>query len=282
MLTVLESLQLSSEYLEKKGIDSARMNAELLLANILKCGRLDLYLKFDKPLTDEETTIYRDYIARRGKFEPLQYILGKVEFYGISFIVNPNVLIPRQETEILVEQVLNYTGSGDISILDIGTGSGCIAISLSKNLPNAKITAIDISRDALKVAWQNIKLNNVENCELKQFDIINDDITQLGKFDVIVSNPPYVEKKLYSNLQKEIVLHEPRMALTDEDDGYKFYRKICQVGKKLLTPSGTLFFEAGDGMSLALRDIMAGYGYEKIELKKDYLEINRVVKGESE
>jgi len=282
MLTVLESLQLSSDYLEKKGIESARMNAELLLADILKCGRLDLYLKFDKPLTDEETSIYRDYIARRGKFEPLQYILGKVEFYGISFMVNPDVLIPRQETEILVEQVLNFTGSGNLNILDIGTGSGCIAISLSKNLPNAKITAIDISRDALKVAWQNIKLNNVENCELKQFDIINDEIAQLGKFDVIVSNPPYVEKTMYSSLQKEIVLHEPRLALTDEDDGYKFYRKICQLGKKLLNPSGTLFFEAGDGMSIAIKDIMAGYGYEKIELKKDYLEINRVVKGELE
>lgn len=279
MLTVLESLQLSTEYLENKGIESARMNAELLLADILKCGRLDLYLRFEQPLTEDEKKVYRDFIARRAKNEPLQYIIGNVEFFGMHFFVNEDVLIPRQETEILVEEIIRQVSEESISILDVGTGSGCIALSLAKNLPECKITALDISREALKLAWKNQKYHELTNCELKHFDIMSDDVNTLGKFDLVVSNPPYVAETDYKDLQKEIVLHEPRIALTDESDGYKFYSKISELSKDLLNENGHLFFEAGDGMAERIGDVMQKSGLKKIKYYKDYLDIKRVVEG---
>ncbi len=151
MLTVLESLELSSQFLEKKGIESARMNAELLLAHILECKRLDLYLRFNQPLNKIETDTYRDYITRRGNFEPYQYIVGDVEFYGLKFFVDKNVLIPRQETEILIDTIIEkYQKEEELKILDIGTGSGNIPISLAMNLPESKVISIDVSQDAIK------------------------------------------------------------------------------------------------------------------------------------
>ena len=153
MITVLESINLSSDYLKNKGIESPRINAELLLAHVLNCKRLNLYLSFEKPLSEEEIIKYKELLKRRIKFEPLQYIIGKVEFYGIDFMVNPSVLIPRQETEILVETIIRqYDKYDTLRILDIGTGSGNIAVSLAKNLDNSFITGIDISEDALKIA----------------------------------------------------------------------------------------------------------------------------------
>ncbi len=175
MLTVLESIKLSTEYLEKKGVESPRINAELLLAHILKCKRLDLYLTFDRPLSEEEITLYRSFLKRRGEFEPLQYIVGSVEFFGLPFFVNSSVLIPRQETEILVEEIIERNKNNpSIKILDIGTGSGNIAISLAKNLPGSTVTASDISEDALKLAAKNSVLNGTDS----QVKFIENDILQ--------------------------------------------------------------------------------------------------------
>jgi release factor glutamine methyltransferase len=162
MLTVLDAINLSTEFLEKKEIESPRINAELLLAHTLNCKRLDLYLSYDRPLSEDEIKIYREFIRRRSKSEPLQYIIGKVEFYGLEYKVNPSVLIPRQETEILVETIINSVNKEDkLTILDIGAGSGNISISLARYLPNAKITATDKSEDALETARANANLHNV-------------------------------------------------------------------------------------------------------------------------
>ena len=194
MLTVLESIKLSTEYLQKKGIESPRINAELLLANILNCKRLDLYLKFDQPLKEGEINLYREFISRRGKFEPLQYITGTVEFFGLEFKVNKSVLIPRPETEILVETIIDSAEKKEnIDILDIGTGSGNIAIAVAKNLPNSKICAIDNNSEALQIAKDNAKLNSVEDrIEFMNDSILNGIIRSAKKYDIIVSNPPYV------------------------------------------------------------------------------------------
>ena len=155
MIKVLDAIVLSTEFLEKKGVESARMNAELLLAHILECQRLDLYLRYNQPLNKIETDTYRDYISRRGNFEPYQYIVGDVEFYGLKIFVDKNVLIPRQETEILIEKILEkYPKNEELKIFDIGTGSGNIPISLAVNLPESKVISIDISQDAIKVAEQ--------------------------------------------------------------------------------------------------------------------------------
>ncbi|MFA3782054.1 peptide chain release factor N(5)-glutamine methyltransferase [Melioribacteraceae bacterium 4301-Me] len=284
MLTVLESIKLSAEYLKNKGIQSPRINAELLLAEILNCKRLDLYLSFDKPLTENEISKYREWIRRRGKFEPLQYIIGKTEFYGLTFLINKNVLIPRQETEILVETILNdYESNGIQKILDIGTGSGNIAIALAKFLPNSHITAVDISTDAITVAKKNAQLNSVD--KLIQFIIL--DITKEGSisqlqssYDIIVSNPPYIPLNEYKTLQKEITDYEPIYAVTDKENGFRFYKIISNLSQKLLNKYGKLYFEVGKEQAKFVKKIMIENNFKNIKTKKDYLGIERVLTGE--
>lgn len=281
MLNVIESLKLSTEYLEKKGIESARLNAELLLSEILNCKRLDLYLKFDQPLKENEVDRYREWISRRGKFEPLQYIIGKVEFYGLQFKVTRDVLIPRSETEILVEEVINfYKGKSGLKILDIGTGSGNIPIALVKNLANAEITTVDISAKALEIAKENALLNGVES-EVK---FILSDVNHLkietGLFDIVISNPPYISAEEYPTLQKEIIDYEPSIALTDANDGFDFYRAIAEKSKSFLKKGGKLFLEIGKGQFEDVEKILSKNDFHNIEIIKDYQQIERVISGE--
>lgn len=279
MLNVLESIQLSTEYLDKKGIESPRINAELLLADILKCKRLDLYLRFDQPLSNEEKDKYRSYISRRGKFEPLQYILGKVEFYGEEFIVNPNVLIPRPETEIVLEKIHSLLKNIENPfVLDIGTGSGILAIMVAKYYENSKILATDISNLALETAKNNANNLNVDNrITFLQDDILNTKIDAL--FDMIISNPPYVDKNEFCNLQKEIVQFEPKNAVTDNNDGYIFYKKIIDLSKQLLKPNGILVFELGQNQFQKVSKYMEENNFYDIQIEKDYLGIERVISG---
>ena len=281
MLTVLDAVQKSTEYLEKKGIESARLNAELLLAEILNCKRLDLYLRFEKPLSDEETNKYREWIARRGKYEPLQYIIGHVEFYALKINVNSSVLIPRQETEILletiIEQIKNRNG---LKILDVGTGSGIIPVVLAKHLIDAQIISIDVSSDAINVAQNNALMNEVESkINFLHRDIFEADF-EPDMFDIIVSNPPYVSNEEYISLQKEITEFEPRIALTDEGDGYKYYKFITEKAKLWLKENGKLYFEVGKDQSDKVIEIMNSNEFRNIAAIKDYLNIERVIKGE--
>ncbi|MFH1195151.1 MAG: peptide chain release factor N(5)-glutamine methyltransferase [bacterium] len=284
MITVLESIQLSTEYLDKKGIESPRMNAELLLADILNCKRLDLYLKFDQPLKEEETAQYREYIKRRGKFEPLQYVTGWTEFYGMKFHVNKNVLIPRPETEILIETILERIDkSKQYKILDIGTGSGNIPIVLGKQLPDVEIISIDISEEALNVAASNAATNNLNNVAFIKKDVFSQtDLNELGLFDIIISNPPYVSHDEFLTLQLEIKGYEPKVAVTDNGDGFKFYKHICSAAKNLLNAKGKIFFEVGKDQSEQVAEIMNGNNFGNISIKKDLLKIDRVVYGELE
>ena len=281
MLTVLEAIKLSTDYLEKKGIEEARTNAELLLAGILNCKRLDLYLKFDCPLDEDEKNNYRKYISKRGNFEPLQYILGETDFYGLKFKVDSSVLIPRPETEILVETVINNSNSKEkISILDIGTGSGNIPVTLAKNIHAGFITSIDISKDAIKTAEINVELNKVKDqISIKNIDIFNDEVYTLGQFDIIVSNPPYVEKDEMVNLQKEITSFEPLNAVTDNGDGYKFYKRIIEVAGTMLNQNGKIFFELGKSQSGKVFELMKNNNFTDIELVKDYQNIERIIYG---
>ena len=236
MLTVLESLNLSADYLQKHDIESPRINAELLLASILNCKRLDLYLAFDKPLSENELEKYRNFIKRRGKFEPLQYITGSVEFYGIEIKVNPSVLIPRPETEILIDSIIGQVKTKkEISILDIGCGSGNIAIALAANISNCKVFGIDISKDALKISMENAEVNGVKNkTEFHLKDILSDDFSDLPKMDIIVSNPPYVAEDKFAALQNEIKYFEPNFAVIVFSDVYKFFKAISKSEIHLL------------------------------------------------
>ena len=233
MLTVLEAINLSTEFLGKRDIESPRINAELLLAHTLNCKRLDLYLSYDRPLNEDEVNIYREFIRRRSKSEPLQYIIGKVEFYGLEFNVNPSVLIPRQETEILVETIINSVNKEDnLRILDIGVGSGNITISLAKHLAFSKIIATDINEQALATAKANAELNGV----LERINFINHDILTGNlndEFDIVVSNPPYISQKEFPELKDELKVYEPKNALTDYSDGLSYYKIISAKAKKV-------------------------------------------------
>jgi release factor glutamine methyltransferase len=282
MYSILQIIELSAEYLNTKGVESPRLNAELLLANLLNCKRLDLYLKYDQPLKEIEINKYRELIARRGKREPLQYIIGNVEFYGLNFSVNPNVLIPRQETEILVDQIIsNIDKNTKVKILDIGTGSGNIPIALAKNLPNVEIVAIDISGNAIAIAKFNSERNNVSD----RINFINSDfnkylISENHQFDIIVSNPPYIKIDEYNLLEKELTDFEPNIALTDFNDGLTFYRSISEKSKSLLKSNGQIYFEVGISQSGKVKEILENNNFSNIKLVKDYLEIERVVYGD--
>ncbi|MBZ0200731.1 MAG: peptide chain release factor N(5)-glutamine methyltransferase [Ignavibacteriaceae bacterium] len=280
MLTVLESLKLSAEYLEKKDIENPRINAELLLSHVLNCKRLDLYLSFERQLSDDEIALYRQLLKRRGMYEPLQYIIGSVEFYGLKILVNESVLIPRPETELLVEEVINSSDKEkSLNILDIGTGSGNIVIALAKNLSMSKITGVDISDEALLTANENAALNGVtENTIFLKRNILND-FQFDEKYDVVVSNPPYVSVTDFKDLRPELRLHEPRVSLTDDSDGYIFYKTISSSAKNYLKPGGKLFLEIGMGQSEAIKIMLEENGFKDIVIIKDYAKIDRIIKG---
>ena len=283
MLTILDAIKLSTDYLEKKGIESARLNSELMLAEILNCKRLDLYLKFEQPLQEYEVDRLREWIARRGKFEPLQYIIGKADFYGAQFNVNSLVLIPRPETEILVDRIIvQNKNRGNLKILDIGTGSGIIPIVLALHIPDATICAIDNSEEAIEVAKQNAGMNTVtERIEFLTTDLFSAQFED-ESFDIIVSNPPYVSLDEYGTLQKEIVDYEPKQAVTDMGNGLKFYSYISGKAKSWLKKGGKLYFEVGKDQYETVKGFMSENGFENITAVKDLLSIDRVVIGEKQ
>lgn len=282
MITVLEAINLSTEYLQKKGVESARLNAELMLAHILNCKRLNLYLMFDRPLNDAEVNTYRDFLARRGKREPLQYILGKTDFYNLTLKTDSRALIPRPETELLVETIIKiYKEKEGLNFLDIGVGSGCITVALLKNLKEAKAKAIDISSNALDLTKENLQLNNIENqITLLKFNALEDDYSKLGKFDFVVSNPPYVSKTEYENLQPELKNFEPIIALTDNEDGVKFYKTIIENSNHLLNSKGKLFFELNPSVAKKVEELLVANNFININLIKDFNNHLRIIYGE--
>jgi release factor glutamine methyltransferase len=282
MLTVLDVLNKATEFLNSKGIDSARLNAELLLANILNCKRLDLYLMYDKPLKQDELDLFREYLKRRSTFEPFQYIIGKVEFYGLELKISNDVLIPRPETEILVETIINsYNKRRELNILDIGCGSGNISIALGVNLNNANVTGIDISKEAIELAQENTQRHNCsDRVSFIKEDILKVHENEYSGFDIIVSNPPYVSEKDYANVQLEIKNYEPDFAVTDFADGYKFYVKIIYLAQHILKPHGKLFFEIAKGQSEKVKELLKQSNFQNISINKDYREIDRVISGE--
>lgn len=281
MLTVLEAVKLSTDYLQKKGIESPRLNAELLLAHLLNCKRLDLYLLFDRPLKENEIILYRELLKKRGSFVPLQYIIGNVEFYGLEFSVDSSVLIPRPETELLVDTIIEENKNTTLKILDIGTGSGIIAIALAKSLEQPELFAIDISEAALANAKKNAIKNDVtDRIKFLQLDVRSDLTLIKESFDIIVSNPPYISKDEFPKLQTELRVFEPAIALTDYADGLSFFKIISEKAIRLLKNNGKLYFEIGKDQSDSVKKILQENGFANIQIKKDYQEIDRVISGE--
>ncbi len=281
MLTILHALNKSTDYLKKKGIESPRANAEILLANILNCKRLELYLMYDKPLRESELNNYREYLKRRSIFEPIQYITGSVEFYALELNVTPAVLIPRSETEILVETIIDSVKKEDeLFILDIGSGCGNISIALAENLPCVHITGIDISKDAIMIANGNLEKYQLnDRVNFVNGDIMKYNANDFSNYDIIVSNPPYVSQNDYLNVQKEIKNFEPKIAVTDLSDGYKYFGKIITLASEILKIGGKLFFEMGQGQSKKINELLIKNDYKEIYVFKDYQKIDRVISG---
>ncbi|MDP3732362.1 MAG: peptide chain release factor N(5)-glutamine methyltransferase [Candidatus Omnitrophota bacterium] len=252
---------------------------ELLFTDILNCNRLSLYLNKDIFLDKAKSSLVSSVLKKRIRGEPLQYILGKTEFMGLEFKITPDVFIPRPETEILVEKTIDIFHSSKFivhSLLDIGTGSGCIAISLAKFLPKAKITAIDISENAIKIAKQNALLNNVKVNFLTS-DLFSNYELRTTNYELIISNPPYIPTQEIETLQPE-VKYEPYMALDGGKDGLNFYRRIIDKASRYLKKGGFLIMEMGFNQKDAIKNIFQKSGYfQIIESIKDYNNMDRVI-----
>lgn len=277
--TILDIIKWTTDYFEKKGIESPRLNIELMLCQILGISRLDIYTQFEKPLTDVERKILRDMINKRVKRMPLQYILGNTNFYGNNFLVNNSVMIPRPETELLVDKVLKDIENKyfHLNILDIGTGSGCIALSLAKELPNSIVFGIDNSYFALLTAKNNASNLAIKNILFYQCDILKE-IPFSEKFDIIVSNPPYIPLNEYQNLEPEVKFYEPKESLTDNADGLTFYKRFVKILPEMLKDNGQFYFEFGFLQSEILTNLFNENGFD-IKILKDFNNIDRILYG---
>jgi release factor glutamine methyltransferase len=279
--TIGEMLNRAAEYLQQKGLENARLNAETLLGTVLNLSRVDLYLRFDRPLTDEELPAFRSLIKRRLGGQPLQYLTGQTEFYSLTFLVNPSVLIPRPETEILVDALVERLGHerGDLLVADVGTGCGNIAIALAVHLPRARLWATDRSREALALAQTNAGKHGVEDrIHFLQGDLLAPLREWRGRLTTVVSNPPYVTTAELKRLPAEIRDHEPLMALDGGRDGLEIIRRLVEEATDLLAPEGWLALEVGSGQAETVKELIARMGsYGETETLPDYAGIPRVI-----
>jgi release factor glutamine methyltransferase len=278
-VTVLEAIQRGTDFLAKRGVESARLNTELLLAHALKLPRLKLYLDFQRVLSEEEVAATRELIQRRGAREPLQQIVGSTSFCGLDITVTPQVLIPRSETELLAEKAwlhLNALGR-PAKVLDMATGSGCISVSIASQSPLAVIHASDISVPALEVARENARrLGLSERIQFHHSDLFQNLPSDL-KLDLIVSNPPYIPTAEIDLLAPEVRQFDPLLALDGGTDGLDFYRFIATKAQLLLSERGRLMLEFGDGQAPALVALFEGMGWRGIEIAKDYTGRERIL-----
>jgi release factor glutamine methyltransferase len=271
-VTVLEAIQKSSDFLAKKNVESARLNAELLLAHVLKLPRMKLYLNFERVLTAPETDGLRELVKRRGNREPLQHIVGSTSFCGCEIAVNRHALVPRPETELLAEfgwKFLVTRHSSPVTVLDFGTGTGCIAIALAVKCPTAKAFALDVSAEALALAKQNAEANKVS--ERIEF-LPGDGFKALPetRFDLLISNPPYIASAEIETLQPEVRDFDPRAALDGGADGLDFYRMLANQGKNFLKPDGKIMLEFGDGQAEAIKKIFESEKWIVEAVQEDY------------
>jgi release factor glutamine methyltransferase len=266
MKTLGEVLKLSSEFLQKKGIDRARRQVEELLSYVLKLPRIELYMQFDRPLIEQELTQLREAVKRRAEGEPWQYIAGEVEFLSCRLKVNKNVLIPRQETEILADRILKELPATPVEIWDVCTGSGCIGIALKKKRPDCKVILSDISPEALAVAKENAEKNGVE-VEFLQGDLLK---PFQGKADIIVSNPPYITEKEYTELDRQVREWEPKMALEAGPMGLKFYEQFAHDLPRYLNPNSKVYFEIGTGMGQQIKNLFPSSTWKTVQITQDW------------
>ena len=238
---IIDLIGWGAGHFTEKGIENARREMEWLLCNVLGCERIDLYLKFENLLKASELKKLRTMVKRRASGEPFQHIIGKAPFYGRDFIVNSNVLIPRTETGVLIDRLKENKKVS--TLLDVGTGSGCIAITCALEKLSEKIYATDISLDALEVARENMQLHKTESIQAACHDFLNKGFK--SRFDIVISNPPYIAADEMDSMQAEVRDYDPELALTDGADGYVFYRRFSKRFDDLISPGGYMLLEIG-------------------------------------
>ena len=296
----MEAIRKSAEFLAKKGVESPRLQAELLLAHLLKLPRMKLYLNFERALSPAETDALRELVKRRGLREPLQHITGTTSFCGHEIAVNRHVLVPRPETELLAEAGWDFLATchaSPVTALDFGTGTGCIAIALAAKCPNAKIVATDISAEALALAKENAAANKLaERIELlegegfaalsgaaergrlaREFDNTITQASRPRSFDLIISNPPYIPSAEIATLQPEVRDFDPRAALDGGSDGLDFYRQLAAEAKPFLKPDGKIMLEFGDGQAEAVKAVFKTQKWIVEAVREDYSRRDRIL-----
>ncbi len=279
--TVLRLMRWSGEYLEARGVERGRLDAEHLLGHALGIARLQLYLQFDRPLEREELDRFRPLLRRRAQREPLQYILGRAAFRELDLGVDPRVLVPRPETEVLVEEVLQWARGrekDDLMALDLGTGSGAIALSLALEGPFALVVATDASREALEVAAENVRAARLEAKVALRHGSLFAPVVDGERFDVVVSNPPYVADAEAGSLEPEVGVWEPALALFGGPDGLTLVREVVRGAGAFLRPEGLLALEVGATQSGLVAAAVEGTGeYEDVRVRRDLAGRPRVV-----
>ncbi len=277
--TVLRLIQWSAGYLAEKGVEQARLDAEHLLAHSLGKPRLQLYLEFDRPLTSEELASFKPLLLRRAAREPLQYIVGRTGFRELELRTDPRALIPRPETEVLVEVVLDLTRNrSGVSALDIGTGTGCVALSLAREGPFASVTAVDLSAEALELAGENAELSGLTDSVTFVHGSLYEALPADERYDVIVSNPPYIAESDRPELQTEVGGFEPDAALFAGVDGLAVITGIVEGAPLRLRPGGLLALEVGLGQSEAVEALIRDTGaFQPAQTHKDWTGRPRIV-----
>lgn len=275
--TLLKLLRWMTDYFTEKGIDNPRLDAELLLADSLELDRVGLYLNYDRPLLSAELDEIRPLVKRRGQREPLQYLLGHTEFWSLQFDLTPDVLIPRADTEILVEEALARAGT-EGQLLDVGTGSGAIVVSLATERPNWQMTGLDISAAALAIAQRNVDKNQVSG----QVQLLHGDLAELPQqqYDLIVSNPPYISQDEWKELMPEVRCFEPQVALMAKNDGLACYQHLATQAPSRLNPGGWLLVEIGCEQAEAVQVLFSQAGLDDVFVREDYSGQPRVVGGQ--
>ncbi len=274
--TVGRLLNWTADYFARKGVDEPRLSTEVLLAHAMGCRRIDLYARFDQPLTGDPLAKFRSLVTRAADHEPFAYLVGEKEFYALAFHVSPAVLIPRPETETLVESAIDLCTSSSLDaprILDLGTGSGCIAVALATQIPTARIVATDVSTEALAVARSNAErhgvLDRVHCVEVDRLDLPGGVVPD-GGFDIIISNPPYVASSEMATLDETVRAFEPGLALTDGADGLSFYRCLAEGAANIVRAAGYVLLEVADGQASAVVEVMlTGSGLAHVRTIRD-------------
>jgi release factor glutamine methyltransferase len=283
--TIRKLMKDAIRHLQSRDVPEPRLSVELLLSHALRCQRIELYTNVDKPLNKQELATFRSLYERRLASEPVQYIVGSAHFMGLPFVVDRRVLIPRPETETLVEQAMVRCNALDgekmISILDVGSGSGNVAVSLAKFVKRCLVTSIDNSEQALDVARQNARDHGVEEKVIFQHLDAFEPVDQLlrRRFHLLVSNPPYISTLEWEMLQPEVRDYEPRESLCDGADGYELYRRLIELAPYLLLEGGTVLVEVGDRMAFTVLSMMQDAGFYDLGVVRDLQGMERVVVG---